>query len=129
MRGDATKEEFERVARAHPALQLLVLHGSRAQSTAHARSDWDFAYLADAALDHFQLLADLTAALGTDAVDLVDLAAASAVLRFRVARHGQPLFERRDGLFSEFVLRAALYWCDIEPVVRRAHAAVLAELG
>ncbi len=129
MHADTYGRRLGRVPHAHPALQLLVLHGSRAQSTAHAGSDWDLAYLADAELDHFQLLADLTAELGTDAVDLVDLAGASAVLRFRVARHGQLLFERRDGLFTEFVLQAALFWCDIEPVVRRAHAGVLAELG
>lgn len=48
---------------------------------------------------------------------------------FRVARHGQLLFERCDGLFTDFLLQAALHWCDIEPVVRRAHAAVLAEPG
>jgi hypothetical protein len=37
----------------------LILYGSRARGTAHAASDWDFAYEADAAFDPDGLLAGL----------------------------------------------------------------------
>lgn len=127
------RERLAATAGQHSAVALLVLHGSRARRDATERSDWDFAYLADRdvrpPVDRFAFLADLTDALRSDAVDLVDLRAASALLRFRVARDGVVVFERRDGAFREFQIEAAQFWCDIEPVVRRAHAAVFAELG
>lgn len=125
----ATWDRLRAVATAHRALQMVVLHGSRARSEQHARSDWDLAYLADDGLDHLALLDDLAAQLHTDAVDLVDLRRASGLLRFRVARDGRVIYERDEGAFRDFAITAALFWCDIEPVARRAHAAVLAGLG
>ena len=77
-----------------PGLCLLVLHGSRGRGDAGPRSDWDFAYLADGQLDPTELLARLTVAVGTDAVDLADLSTTSALLRFRAARDGVALLER-----------------------------------
>jgi hypothetical protein len=71
----------------------------------------------------------VTGLLGTDAVDLVDLAATSALLRFRAARDGAVLLERRDGAFLDFHLEAVRYWCDAGPVIRAAQADVLASLG
>jgi predicted nucleotidyltransferase len=108
---------------------MLVLHGSRARADDHDRSDWDLGYLADPGLDHLGLLAGVTAALRTDAVELVDLPGGSGLLRFRRARDGRALYEREPGTFERFVVAAALHWCDIEPVVRRAHQALLADLG
>lgn len=125
----AVLDHLHAVGGSHAALQLLIVHGSRARGEAHARSDWDVGYLADNGLDHFGLLADLASQLGTDAVDLVDLSATSALLRFRAARDGRAVYEREPGSFQEFAVAASLFWCDIEPVVRRAHHAVLAELG
>lgn len=107
---------------------LLVLHGSHARGDAGPRSDWDFGYLADDRLDPATLHARLTVAVETDAVDLVDLAGASALLRFRTARDGVPLFERPTGAFGEFQLDAVRFWCDAGPVIRAAQADVLAAL-
>jgi predicted nucleotidyltransferase len=117
------------VARRTDGLRLLLLYGSRARDGAHARSDWDFGYLGDDTLDPFALLADVTATLGTDDVDVTNLDRASALLRFRAARDGAVIHEAQPGAYTQFVLDATLYWCDIEPVVRRAHRAVLAGLG
>jgi predicted nucleotidyltransferase len=112
-----------------PGVRLLVLHGSRGRGDAGPRSDWDFAYLADQQLDPTELLAKLTVAVGTDAVDLVDLSTASALLRFRAASDGVALLERPPGAFLQFRLEAVRFWCDAGPVIRTAQADVLAALG
>ena len=112
-----------------PGVRLLVLHGSRGRGDAGPRSDWDFAYLADGQLDPTELLAKLTVAVGTDAVDLADLTTASALLRFRAASDGVALLERPPGAFLQFRLEAVRFWCDAGPVIRTAQADVLAALG
>lgn len=119
---------LERVAAQHGDLQLLVLHGSRSRGQLHDRSDWDLGYLADGSFDPAALHSDLTRTLATDDVDLADLARASALLRFRAARDGRCVYEGQPGRFDAFVLEATRFWCDIEPVVRRAHDAVLSRL-
>jgi len=116
------------IAASHAGLDLLVLFGSRARGEARPDSDWDFGYLADERFDPLDLLPPLVAALGTDRIDLVDLRRAGALLRFRAARDGRPIFEARPGRFEEFQLEAADFWCDVEPVLRRAYGDLLAEL-
>jgi predicted nucleotidyltransferase len=111
----------------HPQLRLLVLFGSRARGDHRADSDWDFGYLAGAGLDPAALHADLVTALGTEAVDLVDLDRASGLLRFRAARDGERLHDA-DGNHVEFRLAAIRAWCDMEPVLRRVYAETLDEL-
>lgn len=111
-----------------PGLRALVLHGSRARNQAAPHSDWDFGYLADDNTDVAMLHTRITEILGTDAVDLVDLSTASALLRFRAARDGVALFELEPGSFLEFRETATRFWCDVEPVLRKAYADVLAAL-
>lgn len=112
-------------------IEVLALHGSRARGDAGPNSDWDFGYLAapSAAVDAVALLAYLSQMLASDAVDLVDLAGASALLRYRVARDGLVVLERRADAFLEFRLQATRFWCDAGPVIRAAQAEVLQELG
>ena len=105
-------------ARAHAGLQLLVLHGSRARGEAHAGSDWDFGYLAAPGTEIASLHADLSLALGTDAIDLADLRSAGGLLRYRVARDGLVLFERDAQLFDKFWFDAVSFRCDASPVLR-----------
>jgi predicted nucleotidyltransferase len=117
-----------------PALvgvELLVLHGSRARGDAGPSSDWDVGYLPapGAEVDPAGLLDVLASTLRTDAVDLVDLRRASALLRFRAARDGVALIETRSEAFLDFRLDAVRFWCDAEPVIRAAQAQVLASLG
>ena len=109
----------------HPALRVLVLLGSRARGDAHPRSDWDLGYLSDAGLDVGALVADLTSALGTDDVDLVDLRRASALLRRDAGADGVLVHERTPGSFVDFRVEVATFWCDVEPVLRETHADVL----
>ena len=116
------------IAEAHPGLELLVLHGSRARGDTHAGSDWDFAYLASSAFDPALLYADFSLALKTDQVDLADLAQAGGLLRYRVARDGVVVIEATPHTFERFWFDAVSFWCDAGPVLRAGYEAVLKDL-
>jgi predicted nucleotidyltransferase len=121
--------DIAEVCRRHPGLQLAVVFGSRARGDATAVSDWDVAYLADERLDRDALLSDLVRVLDTDHVDLVDLDRAGGLVRFRVARDGQVVFEAEPDAFARFWLEAVDFWCDAGPVIRAGYEDVLAELS
>jgi predicted nucleotidyltransferase len=117
--------DLDRIVHRHPAMSLMVLLGSRAGGTAHSASDWDVGVLAEGELDLATLAADLMDVWRTDDVDVVDLARASAVLRRDAAAQGVLLWEQEPGAFMDFAVEATIFWCDVEPVLRRAHADVL----
>jgi predicted nucleotidyltransferase len=110
-------------------LHALLLFGSRARDDAHEGSDWDFGYLGSADLDVAGLLGVLITAIGTDRVDLVDLARAGGLLRYRVARDGHVVVEPMPGTADAFRLAAVQFWCDAGPLLQRGYEQVLAELG
>ncbi len=110
-------------------LRLLLLFGSRAAEKAHAGSDWDFGYLADEGFAPETLHGELIRLLNTERVDLVDLARASGLLRYRAAGQGRPIFEATPGEFGRFWLEAVDFWCDVEPILRPAYERVLERLG
>ncbi|HYC55697.1 MAG TPA: nucleotidyltransferase domain-containing protein [Candidatus Binatia bacterium] len=112
-----------------PSLRILALHGSRARGDADQASDWDFAYLGDGPLDVTSLQGALIDALAREDVDLVDLSRASGLMRYRVARDGRALFERTPDAFDDFRLEAALYWIDMQDVIRAEHEGILERLG
>ena len=112
-----------------PGLDLLVLFGSRGRGNAQRQSDWDFAYQGTASLDADRLHADPTLALRTDHIDLVDLAHAGGLLRFRAARDGFPVYESREDAFRDFWLQAVGFWCDARPVLDASYQTILARLG
>lgn len=118
-------DALTRIASAASGLQMLLLHGSRARNEAHAHSDWDFAYEADAGFDADAMLAALADALHVDRIDLVDLDRAGALFRHRVARDRVVLFERTPGRFDRFWLNAVDTWCDLAPVLEPIYARVL----
>ena len=125
---DLARKAAERAAARQSALTLMVLFGSRSRGEARSASDWDFAYAASAAVDVLTLRADLVDVLGTDRVDVVALEGASALIRYRVARDGVPVFERRPGEFARFWLSAVEFWCDVAPLVRAGNEALFREL-
>ena len=107
------------------------LRGIGGQALGHARegSDWDLGYLAGPELDPSALLLDVVTALGTDRVDLVDLARAGAQVRFRAAADGRIVYAADQGTFERFWTAAVTFWCDAEPVIRTGYADVLARLS
>jgi predicted nucleotidyltransferase len=107
---------------------VLLLFGSRARGDDHARSDWDFGYLAAPEVDAAALLDAMVGIVGSDRVDLVDLRRASGLLRYRAARDGRLLYEAQPRLAEQFRLDAAQFWCDVAPIVQRGYDSVLAEL-
>jgi predicted nucleotidyltransferase len=117
-----------RLAARTPGLDLLILFGSRARGDAHDASDWDFGYLAAGDIDYAALLAVIATIVRSDRVDLVDLARASGLLRYRAARDGVVVFEARPRLSEAFRLDALDFWCDAGPLLQQGYAAVLAEL-
>ena len=124
----ATFGALVRAARVTPGLEVLLLFGSRARGDAHARSDWDFGYLAAGEIDVATLLGAIVEIVGSDRVDLADLRRASGLLRYRAARDGHLLYEARPRLAERFRLEAAQFWCDVAPVLQRGYEDVLAEL-
>jgi predicted nucleotidyltransferase len=111
------RQALQQLGQTLPNLNLLVLHGSRARGTAHARSDWDLAYEAEPGFDPDRLLAALADTLKADRIDLVDLDRAGALLRHRVASDAMVLFERSPGRFDRFWHSAVRNWCELAPVL------------
>ncbi len=129
--GDKVQESLNNVVEAasrYRALELLILFGSRARGDAHATSDWDFGYLAGPDLDVDLLLAELVIATRSDYVDLVNLARSGGLLRIHAARDGIVLVENSADAFERFSFEAASFWCDVEPVLRKAYDGLLAEI-
>lgn len=129
MRATPAAPPLDRVAehaRRQPGLALLVLFGSRARGDAHPGSDWDFGYLAGASFDPLGFASELTALLGTDDVDLVDLSRASGLLRYRAAADGRPLHDSSGEEFARFWFEAVSFWCDMQPILEAGYEAVLA---
>ncbi|MFN8549320.1 MAG: nucleotidyltransferase domain-containing protein [Candidatus Eisenbacteria bacterium] len=113
------------LGQAASGLELLLLFGSRARTDARPDSDWDFGYLATEPFDLPTLWAALIELVGSDRVDLVDLARASGLLRYQAARDGQCVFEARARTAEKFCLEAARFWSDAEPVLRQGYEDVL----
>ena len=123
---------MNRWRRLRRAVQLVCLLGFLALFVAteyrgEDRLSWPVSLLFR--IDPLALLADLSATLGTDAVDVADFDRAGGLLRFRVARDGVLIAEDRAGAWQEARLRATAFWCDAEPVLRRAYEERLARIG
>ena len=132
MRGSKTSsvlEALHAVAAQHRELTLLVLFGSRARGEGSPNADWDFGFLANGPLDSLQLMAALAEVVGSERLDLVNLARASGLLRYRTARDGMVVYEAQAGIFDRFRFEAARFWCDAEPVLRLEYDTILDRLG
>lgn len=122
---DTDTDALRAAAGAATSLEVLFLFGSRGRGDAHAHSDWDFGYLAGPGFDVEGLLTTLVLAVGSDRVDLVDLARASGLLRYRVARDGVVILERTSGAADRFRVEAIQFWCDAGPAIEREYAHIL----
>src|SRR6476660_9864364 len=113
---DSALDKLVEAARREEDLTLLLLFGSRARGDSHPGSDWDLGFLARPGFDIDRFLGRTVRLLG-DHVDLVDLAHASGLLRFRAAGEGQVLFQSEPGCFDRFWLAAVSFWCDAQPIL------------
>jgi uncharacterized protein len=112
-----------------PALRLAVLFGSTARGEARPRSDVDLGVLLDP--DTRDLRIHVEAELGRAAereVDVIFLRDAPPLLRFEISREGVLLFEKEDGLWTDFKVRAMVDWWDWAPYSRMFTAAAVRRL-
>jgi predicted nucleotidyltransferase len=127
--GMSLQERLAVVARAFPSIELLVLFGSTARGTRTAGSDVDLGV-------RFRdpspaLCQQVEAALGRAAgqeIDLVDLASASPLLRFQIARDGRLIHEGHPRAWTDFRARAMIDWWDWAPTARMIHRAAIRRL-
>jgi predicted nucleotidyltransferase len=112
-----------------PAVRLVALFGSTARGEARPRSDIDLGVLLDP--DTPALRREVEAELGGAAereIDLIFLAEAPPLLRFEISSDGVLLFEKEDGLWTEFKVRAMVDWWDWAPYSRMFTAAAVRRL-
>lgn len=91
-----TDAAIEVIRAAVPGLVAAYVFGSQADGTARATSDVDLAVLAERplpAMERFALQGDLARALRAEAVDCVDLRAASTVMQMQVVSTGRVLLD------------------------------------
>jgi hypothetical protein len=134
----AIDELLERLRAAlDPREEVLeaYLFGSRARGDARAGSDVDVAvYLAEPLLDPppfghgSEIAADLMAALGTSAVDLVVLNQASPLLYHRVLRDGIRILSRRLEATTTREGQALSRYCDWVPQMAKIDAQLRARI-
>lgn len=105
-----------RIAARHPDVRLVALFGSVARGRALATSDVDLALLGAGFWDGLALAAELGTAFGREP-HLVDLATASDMLSFEVARDGVLLYQREPDTWPRFRAESALRWFDVAPIV------------
>jgi predicted nucleotidyltransferase len=101
-------EALEPVFRRH-AVRLAYVFGSLAEG--RPGDDVDLAVLLGKG-SVLELWTDLSDALGTDRLDLVDLATASPVLRFGVVRDGRLLYRESEETENEFEMAAIREYKD-----------------
>jgi uncharacterized protein len=126
------KKIFEKIKECvlrHKEVRLFILFGSRAQGMAREDSDWDFGYIAAQGFDSMPLYTELVLILDTDHIDLVDLARANGLLRFRAIKDGIELYENPKGEYQKLWLEVVHFWCDASPIIREEYDGILEGLG
>jgi predicted nucleotidyltransferase len=124
---DALRQRAAAGARQNSGLSLVVLFGSVATGKARPDSDADIAILGGDSWKALELGSALAAQLKREP-HVIDLAGATDLLRFEVARHGVLLFEATPFAWAEFQARAALMYFDLKPIIERCAEGVRARL-
>ena len=108
------KKKIEEFSRKYQLL-LLILHGSHVKGTNNKQSDIDLGLLGSSTkimrkkyLDIFSDLADIFG----DKADPAILNNAEPLITYQTALNGQPLYEKRKGLFQEFKLQSISRYQD-----------------
>ncbi len=109
---------------ARPDVRCVVLFGSALHRETTDVGDYDLGVQCDGPVDLLVMTNLAARLLGTDAVDLVDLRRASPLLAMEIARKGRLLYERKPGVFAEFVSLAFRRYLDTAKL-RKAHEEAL----
>lgn len=121
------KEQFQSLSK-YQELKLLLLFGSQARGDESETSDWDFGFIGEPGFDSLAFYNDLVLLIGTDQIDLVNLSCTSGLLRYRAARDGVILLERK-GEFEKFWFEAVDFWCEMGPIIQKEYDDILESLG
>jgi predicted nucleotidyltransferase len=109
-----------------PDVQAVYVFGSVATGEELPGSDVDVAFLAPRKLDpveRFRLQERIAALVGRS-VDLVDLQAASTVMRVEVLRNGEVLYDAHPGVRAMFEARALSEYASLN----ESRAGILADI-
>lgn len=111
-------------------VDCAVLFGSFATGRATTGSDVDvYVRLVPGARwdlrERLELAAELSRVLRRELDLVVEDDRTSVILRRQVAMSGRPVYEARPGAFTDLKAAAMIAYADLEPLLRRAGAAVL----
>ncbi len=115
-------EKLSSILRRQSGVRLVYLFGSQVAGEPGPMSDFDFAVLVDHSVDGRRLQAmlahELSAALGTAAVDVVLLNRAPIELAYAVIAQGALLFEQNAATRIEYEADLLSRYADYLPVLR-----------
>ena len=108
--------EASRLGREAAGLHLIVVFGSMATGRAFPMSDMDIGILGTGFWESLRIGADL-ARLCAREPHVVQLEAASELLRYEIARDGVPLFECEPDAWPRFRAEAIVRYLDFKPTL------------
>ncbi len=120
---EQAKANIVRVAKQNK-LDFVVLFGSVARGTQRSGSDIDIAVFPQDPSVLSLVSEEIGTALKRNDVEVADLSIPSPYLWRAVARDGILLFEEKQGLFSQWRLRAMNLWFDTAPIRARQKQAL-----
>lgn len=93
-------------------MRLAILFGSHASGKVHRQSDIDLAFLYDRPVDIVALTNRVIRLLHLNNIDVVDLRRASPLMKFSVIKNGTPLYEKEEGMLTDFYSLAFRMYVD-----------------
>lgn len=120
---DLDIHKLKSIFKSVPAVKSAYIFGSRATGKAVKNSDYDFAVLFDGSLSKenrfdlkLELMAKLSRALRTDAVDVVVLNDVSSLFfKYIILKEGKSIYQKSDLETAEFESRALGLYFDFRP--------------
>lgn len=123
MIGEEQQQKITEIAKKR-RLSLVVLFGSQATGRSNAKSDIDIAVLPRDVSVLSHVTEEIGDVFGRNDVEVADLSVPSPYLWHAVAKEGVLIFEGREGLFSDWKVRAMNVWYDTAPLRARQKAAL-----
>ncbi|MFW5999787.1 MAG: type VII toxin-antitoxin system MntA family adenylyltransferase antitoxin [Halanaerobiaceae bacterium] len=91
-------------------IKLMVVFGSYGTEMFNERSDIDLAVITEdvraLGINREEILSEVSSFFANREIDLVILNHADALLKYNVAVEGKLIYEKEEGLFHEFMVRA-----------------------